>query len=141
MISMSSLKRKKYQRAVNRFIRELNKAIENDELWKGRFYAHQIQSSFYIYSDRSGAVLYYRLRFVDKEKKKYFDVPGWFDTHLFYRSKICEALNEYIIHLSGVWDENPTRDTTTNWCGRHVRMEELSPYTDGDFERMSKRFW
>lgn len=136
LVSRCSLKRKKHQRQVNQFVRELNHAIENDPLWKGRFYARQIQSSFFIYEDRSGGRLYFRLRFFDKQKMKYFDIPGWFEDGLFFRSKISKAMNEYIIHLSGVWDENPTYETTRDYRGRRINESFCMPYGPEDFDKL-----
>ena len=127
MTSLTSLKRKVHQRAVNKFIRSLNKALEEDELWKGRFYCRQTSTAFEVYFDRSGGILHFRLRFYDKQKKEYFDVPGWFDSGIFFRSHICEIANDYIIYITKVWDEHPTRDTTINYRGVHIKEEEFEP--------------
>ena len=39
--------RKKQQRAVNRAIRAINKLIEKDPLWRGRFFIYQRQAIYY----------------------------------------------------------------------------------------------
>lgn len=136
LVSRYSLKRKKHQRQVNKFVREMNHAIESDPLWKGRFYARQIQSAFGIYEDRSGGRLYFRLRFFDKQKMKYFDIPGWFEDGLFFRSKISEAMNEYIVYLSGAWDEIPTCETTPDYRGLRINESFCMPYGPEDFDKL-----
>ena len=61
-----SQKRKRHQRALNSLVREVNKAIEQDDIWNGRFYIRQKDARWYIYEDKSGADLYVTLCFIDK---------------------------------------------------------------------------
>lgn len=64
---LSSKNRKKHQRRVNHYVRGVNKSIENDPLWKGRFYIRQIDSPIFVeYDDGSGGGLYVRFRLHDK---------------------------------------------------------------------------
>ena len=37
---MKFKQRKKYQRFLNKQIKDLNKSVEADKLWKGRFFIH-----------------------------------------------------------------------------------------------------
>lgn len=64
---LSSKNRKRHQREMNKIMRELNKNIEKDDLWKGRFYVRQVASQWYEYEDKSGAELWVVLQFYDKE--------------------------------------------------------------------------
>ena len=90
----TSLDRKKHQRRVNKAIRALNKNIVDDELWRGRFEARQIRSDFYVFDDKSGAILTSFIEMVDKkthqaalvriEESQFFDYHVW------------EAMNDFI---------------------------------------------
>ena len=45
--------RKAYQRKLNMHIRALNKNIENDDLWRGRFVFLQMRADWYECEDKS----------------------------------------------------------------------------------------
>lgn len=105
MMKLTSLKRKKYQRYVNKIVRELNKNIKNDWVWNGRFTISQKQSKFYIYFDGSGAKLYVLLECKDNKTNR--TINHWFETGLFVESKIWEWVNQCIIEDFDVWSENP----------------------------------
>ena len=64
---LSSKNRKRQQREMNKLMRRLNKNVENDYLWKGRFYVRQIGAQWYEYIDKSGAELIVVLCFYDKK--------------------------------------------------------------------------
>ena len=65
---ITSLNKKKHQRAMNALVRDMNKNIATDDLWRGRFYVRQIYApQWYIYNDRSGAELFVHLKFYDKK--------------------------------------------------------------------------
>ena len=64
---LSSMYRKRHQRAMNKLVRKANKAWEKDSLWLGRFMVRQINSPrFVYYFDKSGAELCVILEFVDR---------------------------------------------------------------------------
>ena len=44
--------RKAYQRKLNKCIRALNKNIENDDLWRGRFVFLQMRTDWYEFEDK-----------------------------------------------------------------------------------------
>ena len=71
-----STNRKTHQRKLNKVIKALNKNIENDDLWMGRFFIRQYSAEFYKYEDGSGGELYVYLRFYDKKDKKYMEYYG-----------------------------------------------------------------
>lgn len=105
MMKLTSLKRKKYQRYINKIVRKLNKNIKNDWVWNGRFTIHQKQSKFYTYFDGSGAQLYVLLECKDNKTNK--TAQQWFETGLFVESKIWEWVNQCIIENFNVWAEDP----------------------------------
>ena len=70
---MRSKLRKKYQRELNKKIRALNKNIENDNLWRGRFVFYQKDAHWYVFEDGSGGELIAFIRAYDKKTGYYHD--------------------------------------------------------------------
>ena len=54
---LTSMNKKKHQRAINRAVRSFNKQLEQDNLWLGRFIVLQYEDSpqWRKYEDGSGA--------------------------------------------------------------------------------------
>lgn len=108
---LTSQNRKVHQRAMNRLVRKMNKHIENDDLWLGRFYAKQIASSWHPYEDGSGADLFVRLRFIDKKTKCTYDT-GWKSVHYWsFGARLYWTMNWFIVEYCDVWrNEDPIND-------------------------------
>ena len=101
---ISSSKRKRHQRIVNKYVREINKKIENDELWRGRFYCKQINSQFWQFKDNSGSVLSVHLRFYDKKTgltKDYYTTS--ISLNLWEGAYLYLEMNEFITKYCSVW--------------------------------------
>lgn len=64
---------KKYHRKVNKVIRYLNKNIEDDSVWAGRFVMFQKSVSMKSFDDGSGHYFVYIIRLYDKETRIYRD--------------------------------------------------------------------
>jgi hypothetical protein len=115
-VYLSSRKRKRHQRAINKVVRELNKQIENDSLWRGRFVVRQIKSHFHLFSDGSGSILIVKLRFYDKKTGITNDFV--FDSYsiiMWDGSKLFWAMNDFIVNTCDVWNsknEDPRKDNT-----------------------------
>ena len=119
---MRNKKREKLQRQVNKKVRNMNLNIHNDPLWKGRYFARQIDAVFCDFEDGSGVEINFVLRFFDRKTKKYKDYifhtfsggTKWLNWDLF------KFMNEFIIN-SGVWEENPrpTYDNTPDYRKEH----------------------
>lgn len=106
-----SLKRKKHQRKITRAIRNMNKDIEKDELWKGRFFARILKTSFKIYEDKSGAVIYALVEFYDK--KTGITRAEWLNEWDIMNWKMFRSMNDFIVDYCDVWrKENPREDKT-----------------------------
>lgn len=106
-----SLKRKKHQRKINKIIRRINKGIEEDELWKGRFFIKIVYTEYKIFEDKSGAVIYALVKFCDK--KTGYTYCKWFDEYDFVKYRIDYYLNKFIVEYCNVWEnENPKEDKT-----------------------------
>ena len=57
----SAWNRKKYQRTVNKIVREANRNIKDDWLWYGRFTISQVAAYFTPFEDKSGALFQFIL--------------------------------------------------------------------------------
>ena len=112
--------RKKLQRRVNKAVREINRSIERDALWNGRFYITQCGSQYYRYEDGSGGQLLIRFVFVDK---KTGDYAIWYEDSvgiLFCSgSRLGWKMNEFITEYCKVWEKE----------GRDVLYEDKTDYT------------
>jgi hypothetical protein len=103
---MTSFNRKKHQRRMNKYVRELNKNIANDDLWRGRFVIRQKDNpGFYIYEDHSGAEMpHVHLVITDLKTGERYDKwdtdNGW--CH-FNGSRIWEFANKAITEIFCVW--------------------------------------
>lgn len=106
---LTAKKRKVHQRAMNRLIRSMNKNIEQDYLWLGRFYARQIASEFQEYEDGSGAELYVRLRFVDRKTGMTYDTPWDTVNHWRFGAVLFWEMNEFIVNKVKVWEREDPR--------------------------------
>lgn len=105
---LSSQNRKRHQRAMNKLVREMNKSIENDSLWLGRFYVRQSEAQWVTYEDGSGAELWVTLCFIDRKTGYNYEVV---DTVNYWRhfngSHLFWKMNEFIIDRVKVWQEEP----------------------------------
>ena len=94
-------------------MRQLNEDIQNDDLWRGRFYVRQVAAQWY--EDKNGAELWVVLRFYDKKtgitKEVADTVNHW---RYFGGSHLWWAMNDFIVKTVKVWDENP-RPGSKEW--------------------------
>lgn len=96
--------RKEYQHKLNKLIRELNKAIENDFLWNGRFVFHIMVTDFERFSDNSGGLLYAIIRGYDKKTKVYKDYTLSYAPYLnFTDFDILKIANKFITEDTDTW--------------------------------------
>lgn len=105
---LTSNKRKVHQRAMNKLMRDMNRNIERDDLWRGRFKVSQTAAHFIPYEDGSGSELWVCLRFTDRVTGKYEESLEtvnhwrmWNGNHLFWK------MNSFITEVSGVWESDP----------------------------------
>lgn len=105
--------RKKYQHKLNKLIKEVNKAIENDSLWNGRFIFHIMDSVFERFKDSSGGMLYVVIRGYDKKTKFYKDYTLSYAPYLnFTNFDILHIVNKFITEDTDTWKNgnNPYND-------------------------------
>ena len=120
---LTSLNRKVHLRAINRLVRRFNKALEEDDLWLGRFMVRQTYSPQWIrYDDGSGAELFVHLIFIDRATGRYYvrayTVNEWRGIYgTGYR--LWETMNWLITEHWDVWQEDLARER---------RMDEWREY-------------
>lgn len=114
---LTSDNRKRHQRAVNKVFRRLNKHIENDDLWLGRFAVKQDEAYWIPYEDGSGHYLVIKYHFIDKKTgftKSYCECSNhliiWNGSHLFW------DMNNFIVQDVDVWrKEDPCHDEKVDY--------------------------
>ena len=107
---LTSMDRKVHQRAMNKIVRAMNRNLEQDELWRGRFKVCQVGCpQWRRYEDGSGAELYVRLKFIDRatgrEYMRLNTVNNW--RGLYANSyEIWYMMNWLITEHWDVWKED-----------------------------------
>lgn len=110
-----SLKRKKYQRDMNKLVRGFNKSIQNDWLWNGRFVMRQRDITFIEYEDKSGMIVDIVLELIDtKTGHIYLFLANNYNAS----SKIWFEANRIICDVWKVWDEDPNPNAQARLEGR-----------------------
>lgn len=110
-----TLKHKKIQRHINGVIRDLNRSLEHDNLWLGRFYAHQKRIRYEMAEDGSYCYAVVELEFVDRKTGK--TLTRYFRKEDFMGStyKIWCAMNDFIVEHCKVWSEDPRPSIHNPW--------------------------
>lgn len=92
--------KKSYQRKFNWYIKKINKVMENDNLWRGRFVVKQYWTDFYKYDDNSGYNFYAAIYFVDKKTGRISNlvVDDWYMLLHSFTYGIVSKLNNFIIN-------------------------------------------
>ena len=110
---LTSMDKKKHQRAINRAVRSFNKQLEQDNLWLGRFMVRQYENSpqWRKYEDGSGAELYVKLKFIDRATGRYYvgnhTVNEWRN---FNGAHIWRIMNWLITEHWNIWQEDFARE-------------------------------
>lgn len=123
---LTSLNRKTHQRAVNKVFRDINKSIEKDELWKGRFVIKQHPySTFTIYEDKSGAEFFTNYYLIDKKTGRTHLSCGT-SNDILNPHKMFIEMNNFIVHICQVWLEEPRPhiDNTEDYRKVAIRINE-----------------
>lgn len=102
---LTSNKAKVHQRRMNKYMRDLNNNIKNDNLWQGRFYIHQVSRQREVYPDHSGMELWVTLEMVDRKTgytKQIFDTVN----HWTFGNSLWWEMNNFIVDDVKVWSED-----------------------------------
>ena len=123
---MKNKLRKKAQRTINKYVRALNKNIQKDNLWRGRFIFRQTDSYWEEFEDRSGGILKVVIEARDLKTGKFWEFAmdnydrGW---HLF------EKANKFIVDFSGVWEDiKAVKNDKTDWSKVKWVPKERVPF-------------
>ena len=114
--SMKSHNRRKHQRWLNHFIRNVNKDIENDPLWLGRFKVEQKATTMDWFEDKSGGLMYCHLQFRDKKTGLTKD---WFTDCLEVNWHMFLEMNDFIVKDCQVWEKEKPYEERRDY--RNVR--------------------
>ncbi|MBO7696741.1 MAG: hypothetical protein J6T10_29280 [Methanobrevibacter sp.] len=110
--------RKKYQLNANKLVKEVNKAIEADFLWRGRFVFHIMDSNFERFKDGSGGILYVILRGYDKKTNYYKDyILDYAPYFQFIEWDLWQITNKFITEDTDTWKKgnNPFNDNKIDY--------------------------
>jgi hypothetical protein len=102
---LSSTNRKRHQRAINQVVRKVNKLIEEDEKWQGRFYIHQTGAKWMVDEDGVG---YFRVRLEFCDRKTNITHVIWSNVnHLRWinNSALLWEMNDFIVNKVKYWEE------------------------------------
>lgn len=102
--SMKSHSRRNHQRWLNAYCRYINKIIEDDDLWLGRFYVSQTRSNMTWFEDRSGGLIFVEI--VMHDRKTGITRTHWYNG-IDMEWRFWRDFNDFIIEDCKVWEEEP----------------------------------
>ena len=105
--------RKKIQRHINRTIRDLNRTIERDELWCGRFYCKQTDIAFVNTKDYTYAAI--GVEFIDRKSGKAMHSIFRKEDFMGTAWRLWEKMNYFITEWCDVWEEDPRPSIKNPW--------------------------
>ena len=116
---------RKMQRKARKALQKINRDIEKDSLWQGRFVIRQVGKQFLKHEDNSGYKVCYTLAVVDKKTGNY--ILAYVDDYAIENKwKLFVLMNNFIIDDVKVWDEVPNpRDPAFkfNWINYPVVLK------------------
>lgn len=116
---ITSKYRRKHQRALNRLMRQMNRNIKEDTLWRGRFVVRSGKSIFHRYEDNSGYELYVELIYRDKKTGIEWRKHNTLERYLFCKGAlIWREMNDFIVEVVDVWRKEGVKelqDDTTDY--------------------------
>ena len=123
---ITSQNRKVHQRAMNQAMRAINKNIERDGLWNGRFIVRQHRAEWIPYEDNSGRELYVSLKFIDRCTGHYFIINDSVNHWIHWDgSALWSAMNDFIVNQCDVWNEELARTNPQAWRDYNRKVRKL----------------
>ena len=107
--------KKNYQRKLNHLIKTVNKELETDDLFNGRFVFHIMATELEKFEDKSGGILHTIIRGYDKKTGYYKDFRYEFAPYFkWLNNLIWQKVNDFIIDDVRLWKQNddPYKDNT-----------------------------
>ena len=109
---MRNHKKHKLKSKINKAIRTINKNLENDNLWRGRFVILNRAMWITEYEDNSGVDAVVRIAAFDKKTGKYeeslMDKYDILDTIGNIGWRLWSFINDFIVDKVKVWSETPS---------------------------------
>ena len=106
---MKNRMRKQYQKKLTAALKGVNRSIKNDNLWLGRFEIRQGRTHWHEWDDKSGGILYCKMRLVDKATGYYKDyIMDYFGNQCNWH--LWEIVNKFITVDCAVWRSGDPRD-------------------------------
>ena len=103
---ITSQNRQVSQRRMNAAMRKLNKNIENDSLWHGRFVVRQDSAQWFTYPGENYYQLWVVLKFIDKKTGQTHLAAEKVNHFLFINgSHLWHEMNHFIVDICDVWAE------------------------------------
>lgn len=102
---METRNRKKIHRKIVKILKDVNKNIADDNLWRGRFRAYEVYESFYEYSDGSGAGMFFAYVLCDLKTGRCKLVYEDMMIEWSVRSRIFWAMNDFICEAIDRFEE------------------------------------
>lgn len=123
---MKNKLRKKAQRTINKRVRALNKSIQKDNLWRGRFIFRQTDSYWNEFEDHSGGLLNVIIEARDLKTGKFWE----FTIDNYDKSwRLFQNANKFIVDFSGVWkDIKVVENDNTDWSKIQWIPKEQIPH-------------
>lgn len=101
------MNRKTYQHRINKLMRTINKNIERDELWRGRFIVRQ-QEAQWVRCDSGFYDLWVVLQFTDRLTGQTWEKSGTVNDWAFYNGyTLWWTINNFIVDICDVWRKDP----------------------------------
>ena len=107
--------KKKIQRHINKVIRNMNKSIERDDLWLGRFYCRQKSISYEMSENGSYMYALVCVEMIDRKTGKF--AIYWLRKEDFMGSawRCWEKMNFFVTEYCDVWREDPRPSIKNPW--------------------------
>ena len=107
--------RKKIQRHVNKVLRDINKSIERDDLWLGRFYCKQENICYYWSEDHTDLNFTLMVSFTDRKTGRVM-VSYYHRGQLMGTAwRVWQDMNDFIVYHVQVWQEDPRPSLDNVW--------------------------
>lgn len=122
---------KKLQRYVTKIFRKINKLLEEDTLWNGRYVIRQIDRDYWHFADNSGGQLHVNYNIIDKKTGLILTYRSSLSSPkpFFFWGDVNLKINSFIVEESDAWhgDISPYDDKTdytsyplpTDWHDYH----------------------
>ena len=107
--------RKKIQRHINSVLRNINRTIERDELWLGRFYCKQTDIAFAMSEDNTYVHAAIGVEFIDRKTGKAMHSVFRKEDFMGTAWRIWERTNYFITQWCEVWSEDPRPSIHNPW--------------------------